>query len=123
MKKELAITDQRMLELMEHCVYYGVNGIERNSEFLEIIGLEPTNLNNIKNGTRGFSKEHLLAAGAKLGADMNFIFGLSGEMFNKQKKITALQQLDMAVRRIKLETRTNVPTTALKQNLKQRAKK
>ena len=99
---ELDIVDQRMLDLMEYCVATRYQGIASKGEWCRIIGIRVQYMDNIKKGTRKFTRDQLAAAGRKIGANMNFLYGLSSEVLRKDKR-TPLEMLQEAVKAIETE--------------------
>jgi hypothetical protein len=94
MAKKLYITDERMLKLIDWVILQ--NKADNASDFFKKIGFAKTNISNIRNGSQGFSKEHIRKACVVSGASADYIFGLSNEIRRKAPK-TALQQLKDAV--------------------------
>lgn len=107
---QLCMWDQRMLNVMEYCISNQVNGITTQKAWCEAIGFEPTNINNIKKGVRGFSKEHLSNAGDVLGVDMNYLFGLTDIMFRKTATISPIDMLKQAVKAVEQDYQAIKPT-------------
>jgi hypothetical protein len=101
-QKKLFITDQRMLELMEWAINTGV--VQHQSEWCDKIAFGRTNLRAVKIGEQSFTKEHILRACELTGVTPNWFFGMDGNKFGgKQKELTAIQQLKVAVNLVEQE--------------------
>ena len=92
--------DVRMVLLMRHCI--DLQLCDSQKEFCESIGLVPTNLFEIKRGTRSFTIQQIVTACKKYKINISWIFGFSTEMKYTKSK-TALHQLKDAVRSIESE--------------------
>lgn len=82
-----------MLKLMEHAV----NNLKLSTsewKYMEMIGVAPTNLSNIRKGRQGFSKDHIENACRLTGASADYIFGFTPHMLRKEIKdpIEAIKQ-------------------------------
>jgi plasmid maintenance system antidote protein VapI len=100
---KLFISDQRMLDVMDYCIANNISGITTQKEWCIMVGIEPSNINNVRKGLRGFTTEQLLSAGKQFGISMEYLFGFTNQMLRTEKKATAIQLLKQAVRAVEAE--------------------
>lgn len=100
MQPKISIWNQRMLQLMRHCIDLSI--CESQKDFLEGIGFVPTNLRQVKDGTRGFTMDQIFTACKKYKVSMNWIAGFDNEMRLK-KPANSLIVLKDAVRNMEVE--------------------
>lgn len=95
---KLHITDERMLKLMAHAVI-DMRIATSEWKYMEMIGIAPTNLSNIKQGRQRFSKDHIEKACEITGASADYIFGFTKNMMRKGSKdpIEMIKQAVMAL--------------------------
>ena len=75
-KYELAISDQRMLELIDRLKAAG--RIRFTQEFLNVAGLPKQSLRDVKMGSRGFTVVHITNVCREYGIDANWVLDLPG---------------------------------------------
>lgn len=97
---KLAIWNERMLLLMQHCLDKGQ--VESQKDFFEVIGFTETNLRQVKLGSQSFRIEHFVTAAKKYKINMNWFFGLDENMKRLNGK-NALEVLKDAVRAVEAE--------------------
>lgn len=93
----MPIWDQRMLLLMRHCV--DTNLAESQKDFLVSIGMSPSNMYQIKQGSRSFTINQIVAAAKKYKVNINWICGLDTSM-KRARNGSVLQNLKDSVREI-----------------------
>lgn len=90
-----------MLQVME---FWMSKTGKRQKDFCEAIGIHQGNIPSIRTGKQSFQVHHIQAAMSLLGnGNYNYVNGVEPNMFRTEKKITAIQQLDQAVKRVKEE--------------------
>ncbi len=99
-KPKLNIWDQRILDLLKHCVAGGLT----QREFLLSIGYAPENSPKLKNGTQSVRPQHLLKAAQAYNVNMNWLFGLDNAM-NRTPGKDPLDRLKEAVTAVEREYR------------------
>ena len=97
MTNKLFISDERMLKLMQYAIENGYADSE--SEYMEKINFQRTNILKVRAGIQGFTKEHIHTAAHMTGANINWIFGIESNMMRKPpvKAIMLLKQAVTAV--------------------------
>lgn len=102
--KDLFVSDARMLILMDYCIANQVQGVTKKADWCDKVGVGFNNISNIKDGSRGFTKEQLYAASLEFNVSMEYLFGFTDEMFRKNKaRVTPLQLLKQAVIEVEAE--------------------
>lgn len=89
-----------MLQLMDHHISSGV--CTSQNDFCSKIGLDPSAMWRIKNGSRGFTNEQIFEACKRFHVNPSWIYGFSTEMSIGKEK-TALQRLREAVKAVEAE--------------------
>jgi hypothetical protein len=84
MGDKLFISDERMLALMKWAIDKGISESER--KYLESINFPRQNIGPVRQGKLGFTKDQILNAAKITGANINWIFGLEGNMLRKPSK-------------------------------------
>lgn len=97
MVKPLPIWDRRMLLLMRHCIDTGK--AESQKDFLVSIGMKPSNMYQIKQGSRSFTINQIVAAAKKYKVNINWICGIESSM-KTARNGSVLQNLKDSVREI-----------------------
>lgn len=108
---KLFISETRMLQFMEYCVENKIAGVSSIKDWCERVGFEYTNMDKVKKGTRGFSKQQMYAAAIELGMSMDYAFGFTDDMFRSKKKISPMQLLKAAVRAVEMENQNRKVVT------------
>jgi hypothetical protein len=93
-KTKLPVWDERMILLMRHCIEREIS--ETQYDFLKSIGFAPTALKDVRNRERSFTVEQIHRAALKYGINVNWIFGLDGQMKRVPGK-SPIKQLKEAV--------------------------
>lgn len=119
-KKKLFITDERMLELMQYCIANNIQGITTIKEWATLVGIEPTNIHNVREGVRRFTVDQIMAACKQFSTPPDFIFGFSTQIIRSGKTISPMQLLKIAVRGVEVELQQKNRTRTLQQKLKQK---
>ena len=94
------IYDERMLMLADYCQETGI--CDTQAAFLESIGFTPGNISNLRRGKQHFTVSHLIAAAKKYKVNLNWLCGLSEQMFMVNGK-SSLQMLKEAVKAVEAE--------------------
>jgi hypothetical protein len=96
-KKNLFITDQRMLKLMDWAIDGGL--AKDSTEYCEKIKFARNCLANVKRGHQSFTKQHIMNACLLTGASTDYIFGFTNSIKRTGSKqpIEMLREAVMAV--------------------------
>ena len=76
------ITDRLMIAVKQYIADNDLNF----KLFGELIGLDPTYFSAIRSKRQSFQNEHMAAIGKVTGVNMNFVFGLSHDVYVKRSK-------------------------------------
>lgn len=87
-----------MLEVMDYCIENNVKGITLIKEWCQLVGIEPSNINNIRNGNRSFTTQQISACCNHFNISADFIYGFTNYMVRSNKQLNSMQLLKMAVR-------------------------
>lgn len=110
MKGPLKNIYKNSLRLFEYAVD---NNYAKNQRDLCIkIGLQPTNLADIRNEKRTFTHEQLFHLAKLTGANINWVYGLSEDMFLQEKVLPPEHRIRQALAEI--EARAGIKRTGKK---------
>lgn len=95
------ISDKRMFQVME---FWKQKTGKTQLEFCEKIGFHPGNISPVRKGLQSFQVPHIIAAMKLIGnGNFNFVFGVEENMFLQDRKISAIDALEIAVKSVKAE--------------------
>ncbi len=102
-KSTLFIADQRMLELMDYSIEQSLS--QNKKDWCIQIGFNYTNLSQVTSGRQGFTDEQKLSAVKLAGADMNWLYGLSGTMLQDNRIVSPISLIEEGLRQLKRKER------------------
>ena len=99
MAKKLPIWDQRMLEVMKYCTENNLRCTEQK-EWCKLIGIHETAIAQIRSLRSSFQQTHILKVCSLFNININWIFGVSDNMFLEETKEDPFHLLKWQVMKI-----------------------
>lgn len=94
---------QRLLDFMEFGIKNRLPKCETAEEFRDAIKYPKDNFHKLKKRQLNLTVTQIEAAAKAYGLNLNWIFGLSNEMFRGSGKLTLMQELQVAVKNLEFE--------------------
>jgi hypothetical protein len=98
--EKLHITDERMLQLMDHCIRNKVNDVGTQRDWCELVGITPTNIFNIRKGMQQVTKQQIYQACKVFNVSADYIYGFTDKMIRVQSNISPIDRIKEAVREL-----------------------
>lgn len=77
----MLIVDKNILSFMEFVISNKIMGTTSQQEFCNNAGMLPSAITDIRSGKRGFTTKQIYKLSHHYGANVNYFFGLSNQMF------------------------------------------